>query len=91
LRSLLSSLLTVSNRIAPQCEDWCSPPYLNTDDKTLCCYISILYPLVQCNQPVKLLPSQRPQCHRVARSKDMEKPTWRLETSSLLCGAAVNE
>jgi hypothetical protein len=27
-------------------------------------------PLVQCSQPVKLLTSQRPQCHRVARSRD---------------------
>lgn len=28
----------------PQREDWCSLPYLNTDDKTWRCYISILYP-----------------------------------------------
>jgi len=35
-RSLLSSLLTVSSRIAPQCKDGCSLRYLNTDDKTLC-------------------------------------------------------
>jgi hypothetical protein len=61
---------------APQRED-CSSPYLNTVDKTLRCYISILYPLAQCSQPVKLLPSQKPQCHWVARFRDMEKPTWR--------------
>ena len=28
-------------------------------------------PLVQSSQPVKLLTSQRPQCHRVARSRDV--------------------
>jgi hypothetical protein len=55
------------------------------------CYISILYPLVQCSQPVKLLPSQRAQCHRVGPSRyTVEEPNARdSESSSQQCTGAV--
>ena len=52
--------------------------------------MSLFFTLVQCSQPVKLLTSQRPQCHRVARSRDMGYTEARvtLRDSSLLRAGA---